>query len=335
MKVLIATAMYPTPENPAFGSFVRTQAESLKKAGVDVDVLVLEGWRRKLIYPRGIFQLRQRLASSSPDLVHAHYSYVGMIARTQWNLPVVVTYHGSDLLGEINEQGKKTWFSSSAVAAGQILSHFADAVIVQNKHMASKLKRKDVYIIPQEIDFEVFHPVPREEAQAALHLDPSKTYVLFAANPGIPVKRYPLAKAVAESLRQEDSTIELLVVYREPQTRLALFMSACDALIFTSYQEGSPNIVKQAMACNLPIVATDVGDVRELISDTEGCYVSKPTVSEFVDRVGQVLCRRRRTCGREHVRALANGVVAQKLVRVYEETLEGRTWRTNVGAAKT
>src|SRR5438874_11912299 len=79
MKVLVMTAMYPTPANPAFGSFVRTQAESLKRAGVDIEVLVLGGRFRKLIYPQGIFQLRGRLAGSSIDLVHAHYSYVGMI----------------------------------------------------------------------------------------------------------------------------------------------------------------------------------------------------------------------------------------------------------------
>jgi glycosyltransferase involved in cell wall biosynthesis len=78
------------------------------------------------------------------------------------------------------------------------------------------------------------------------------------------------------------------------------------------------------MACNLPIVATDVGDVRELISNTGACYISKPQVDEFVDRLGQVLRHRGRTRGREHVRALANGVVAQKLIRVYEEILKRR-----------
>ena len=80
MKVLIATAIYPTLGNPGFGSFVRTQAESLKKAGIDVDVLVLEGRPRKLIYPKGVFQLRNRLAGSSINLVHAHYSYTGMVS---------------------------------------------------------------------------------------------------------------------------------------------------------------------------------------------------------------------------------------------------------------
>src|ERR1700739_552164 len=118
MKVLIMTAIYPTPENPAFGSFVRTQAESLKRAGISVDVLVLKGRFRKLIYPKGIFQLRRYLASGRFDLVHAHYSYVGMVARTQRKVPVVVTYHGDDLLGTVGRNGRKTLASSLIVAGG-------------------------------------------------------------------------------------------------------------------------------------------------------------------------------------------------------------------------
>ena len=98
MKVLIMTAIYPTVDNPAFGSYVRTQSESLQRAGLDVEMLVLSHRHRKLIYPLAIFQLRERLACSAVDLVHAHYGLVGLIARTQWKVPVVVTYHGSDVL---------------------------------------------------------------------------------------------------------------------------------------------------------------------------------------------------------------------------------------------
>src|SRR6266446_6588697 len=140
MKVLVMTAMYPTPANPAFGSFVKTQSESLKRACVEIEVLVLAGRFRKLIYPKGIFQLRRRLAGSSIDLVHAHYSYVGMIARTQWKVPVVVTYHGDDLLGTVNKRGKKTLPSALIVTAGRILARCVDAAIVQSQEMAHKLE---------------------------------------------------------------------------------------------------------------------------------------------------------------------------------------------------
>src|SRR5882724_4607626 len=135
MKVLIVTAMYPRPEAPAFGSFIRTQVESLKRARVETELLVLAGQPRKLIYPKGIIQLRHRLADNSIDLVHAHYGYVGMVARTQWKVPVVVTYHGDDLLGTINAQGRQTYLSRFVAGAGQILGRLANAVIVQSKQM--------------------------------------------------------------------------------------------------------------------------------------------------------------------------------------------------------
>ena len=208
--------------------------------------------------------------------------------------------------------------------AGRLLGNQADAVIVKSREMASKLKREDVHIIPHEIDFDVFQPVEKEKARALLSLDLHKKYLLFAANPKIPVKRFPLAQAVAEELQKQDPSVELLAIYKETQDRLALFMSACDALIFTSYQEGSPNVVKQAMACNLPIVSTDVGDVRDVIGSTKGCYVCKPDVKEFAECLAGALSRGERTQGREKVRHLSGPAVAQRVIAVYEQVLSRR-----------
>lgn len=324
MKVLIMTAMYPTPENPAFGSFVRTQAESLRRAGVTVEVLVLDGRFRKLIYPKGVLQLRQRLKGGGFDLVHAHYSYVGMVARTQWHVPVVVTYHGDDLLGTVDERGHTTAKSRLIANAGRKLAQYVDASIVQTQQMFRTIPKGNVFIIPHEVDFEIFKPTDRQYARALLGLADRKKYLLFAANPKIPVKHFPLALAVAKELTRRDPTVELVVVYKETQERLALYMSGCDVLVFPSYQEGSPNIVKQAMACNLPIVATDVGDVRQIIGDCRGCYICAPSVHQFADRISQILLSYKRTDGRRHVRHLDTPAVSRKVIAVYEEVMRKR-----------
>lgn len=321
MKVLIVTAIYPTADNPAFGSYVRTQAESLQAAGIDVEMLVLKDRYRKLIYPKAILQLRRRLASSPIDLVHAHYGFVGMVARTQWKVPVVVTYHGSDILGWINSRGERERLGAMIAGAGRMLARCVDAAIVQSDEMAGTLRKSNAYIIPHEVDFKIFQPTQREQARAILGLDPGKKYLLFAANPKVGVKRFPLAEAVGKRLASQDPAVELLVVSKETQQRLALYMSACDALVFPSYQEGSPNIVKQAMACNLPVVSTDVGDVRQVIGATKDCYVCKSTVPEFAARISEILVHRRRTDGRERIRHLESSSVAQKVIEVYEEVL--------------
>lgn len=326
MKVLIVTAMYPTAENPAFGSFVRSQVEFLNRAGVDVDVLVLKGRFRKLIYPRGIVQLRQRLHGVS--LVHAHYAYVGAVARTQWKVPIVLTYHGDDALGTFTERGY-TSRKSRVIAAGcRSLARYCDAVIVQSKQMADRFHHGNVNIIPHEVDLETFHLTDRQEARRQLGLSADKKYILFAANPDIPVKRFPLAKAATDLLQEQRTDIELIIACREPQPRLALYMNACDALVFPSYQEGSPNVIKQAMACNLPIVATDVGDVEEVIGKTRGCFISEASPQAFASALGTLISSPTRTTGREDVKHLAGPLVARRVVGLYEQVLRARPARS-------
>src|ERR1700730_14382930 len=187
MKVLILTAIYPTAENPAFGSYVRTQAESLEHAGVNIEMMVLRDRHRKLIYPKAILRLHQRLASGSVDLVHAHYGLVGMVARTQWRVPVVVTYHGSDILGWINRRGERAFLGTLIAAAGRMLARCVDAAIVQSDEMAGTLQNSNVYVIPHEVDLEIFQPTERDLARRVLGLDADKRYLLFAANPKVGV----------------------------------------------------------------------------------------------------------------------------------------------------
>src|SRR5262245_29086595 len=163
LRVLILTAMYPTEENPAYGSFVRSQVEALKRAGVEVELLALTGLK-KWKYFKAIFQLRHRLSRGSFDLVHAHFGYVGIVARTQWKVPVVVTFHGDDVLGTVNEHGKTTFGSSLMAKACKILSRWVDASVVQSREMGNTLKGNNACIIPHEVAFEVFHPVEKEHA---------------------------------------------------------------------------------------------------------------------------------------------------------------------------
>jgi glycosyltransferase involved in cell wall biosynthesis len=325
MKVLVATAMYPSAQRPAFGTFVRTQVESLRGIGVYVEPFVLDGRNRKLMYLRGIPQIRRRLACGDVDVVHAHYGYMGAVAGAQRAVPVVLTFHGSDLLGGVTGNGRPTLLSRGEVAASKFIARWIDTIIVQNQAMARLLRwHPHVHVIPHEVDLELFRPTDREEARRRLGLDPGRAYMLFAANPDKTVKRFPLAKSAVEILRNRDPSVELIVVFEETQDRLAMYMSACDALVFPSYQEGSPNIVKQAMACNLPIVATDVGDVAQVVEGTEDCFVVEPDAHSFADRLWTILKTRRRTSGRDRVSQFEGALVAARVRDVYSEVLDRR-----------
>lgn len=320
MRALIATAMYPTPERPAFGTFVRTQVESLRQIGVQAEPFVLQGSNRKLMYPRAVPALRRRLdRTPSVDVVHAHYGLVGAVARLQRRVPVVLTFHGDDLLGTIDEAGRTIPWSRLIAGGGRLLARTVDAVIVQSEQMAERVHAvREVHVIPHEVDMELFRPVDRALARARLGLDPDGHYVLFAASPSVPVKRFPLARDAVEFVRRDLPGAELLVVHQETQERLVQYMNACDVLAFTSFQEGSPNIVKQAMACNLPVVATDVGDVREIVSGTRGCTIVEPDVATVAEGLLRALRAGERSDGRERVQHLRPQAVARRVLRVYE-----------------
>lgn len=326
MRVLIVTRMYPTPQRPVFGTFVRSQVEALRAAGLDFELLVADQGRSRDAYRVALARVRDVARERSADIIHAHFCYPGVIARAQRALPVVVTFHGSDLLGDIGSDGKVTPRGRAQQAVGRTLTRFIDAAIVQSEPMAREVARRTpAYVIPHEVDLQLFRPVARVEACTALALDPGRKRILFAANPAMPVKGYPFAQAVAAQLRcARGIDADLHVVHLETQERLALHMNACDVLIFPSFQEGSPNIVKQAMACGLPLVATDVGDVRERVAGASRCLVRPRTERAFVEAIAELLEDPRRSDGRTRLSDLEPPIVARSVIGVYEDVLERR-----------
>jgi glycosyltransferase involved in cell wall biosynthesis len=327
MKVLIATRMYPTPQRPVFGTFVRTQVEALRAAGVDMELLVADGDRGTVAaYRAALARIHSVARERSADLIHAHFCYPGVVARAQRGLPVVVTFHGSDLLGDIGSDGRVTARGRVQRMLGRSLTRVIDAAIVQSEQMAHVVASSTpTYVIPHEVDLNVFRPWPRADACGRLGLDPDRKRLLFAANPSIPVKGFPFARSVAQGLNARGFDVDLHVVYRETQEVLAMHMSASDVLIFPSFQEGSPNIIKQAMACGLPLVTTDVGDVRERLEGAPGCFILPRTEGRFIDGIVTLLKRGERTDGPSRLADLLPQVVARRVIRVYEDVIEQRS----------
>ena len=316
MKVLTVTAIYPTPKQPEFGAFIRAQVESLKRAGVEMDVFVMFGKNRKLMYLEGIRQLPQHIAKGY-DVVHAHYSFSGFVARTQFKTPVVVSLMGSDLLGNVGDDGKQASYSWLLRWTAGALSRTVKAVIVKSDEMAANVPVK-THVIPNGVDFRTFQPIDKRAARAALGLAQDKTYVLFAAKPKNIRKGFDVAQAAFNQVANGDPCMELLVAHQETQERLALHFSACDVLLFPSMQEGSPNSVKQAMACNLPIIASGVGDIPQLFQHATRSIVCERNADAFAGALRQLLHTRERSNGREAIAHLDEAAVARQVIDVYE-----------------
>ena len=310
IRVLAVTNMYPSAGNPALGTFVQEQVESLRAKGVQVDVLFVNGPQRTLNYFTGILRYVWRMLRRGReyDLVHAHYVFSGLIARLQWSKPVILTHHGIEVI----------WGWQGPLS--RWVSRWVDRVIVTSRAVADSLGQGGVTTIPCGVDLDLFQPVPQEEARGRLDLDLDKRYVVYAGRTG-PEKRLDIIEEAISRLQARDPEVHLLLLTEKRHQVVPVYLSAADALVLASDFEGSPTVIKEAMACNLPLVSTDVGDVADLIGDTEGCYLCEQTAEDVADKLQRALSFGRRTEGRKAVQHLSLPAVADRIIEVYREVL--------------
>lgn len=311
MKVLLVTNMYPTPEEPAFGTFIYDQVMSLSQLGVEMDVLLINGRKSAWNYARGLLQFWGKLLTHRYHLIHAHYAMSGFIARLQFLYPLLVTYHGAEVADYV------PWWLKFFARRGH---HFFDQIIVVSQREKDLMihANERVHIIPGGVNFQTFYPMPREAARAQLGLPPEKPLVLWAGEHWQPVKRFELTQAAVELLKQRHPDVELVLVSGKPHAVIPLYMNACDVLALTSFSEGSPTVVKEAMACNLPVVSTDVGDVASIIAGVEHCYLTAPDPQAIADKLYQVMQTRPRTKGRDAIQHLDSTVVVRQVFEIYQ-----------------
>jgi len=309
MRVLTVTNMYPTVANPQFGIFVKEQVQSIRALGHDVDVLFVNGREGRLRhkgYALGVPNLWRQMRRSEYDVVHAHYVLTGLVARCQWGTPLVLTHHGIEV--QDGFQGSLCRWSRS----------FPDELIVVAQWMRDALGTPRAHVIPCGVDLSLFHPMPRAEARQVLGLDPGRRYVLFAGEWWRPEKRFHLVEAAVERLQRRHPDVELLKVDREAHWRVPLYMNAVDALTLVSTCEGSPMVVKEAVACGLPVIATDAGDAWDVIDQIEGCYRVQPEVGEIAARLEDALSPPRRIDGSIAAQNFSMDAIARDVVSVYQ-----------------
>ena len=319
MRVLVVTNMYPTEEQAAFGVFVHDQVESLRRLGIELDVLFVEGRKSKLKYLSAYPRFWKQLRRGKYDLIHAHYVLAGLIARAQWRLPVVLTHHGIEVL--------ESW---QAPLSKLVTPHF-DQVIVMSQEMKHKFDQKNIHIIPCGVDLDRFSPFPKEQARVALGLPADKPLVLWAGEHWRPEKRFDLVQKAMNILKKKDPSAELVLLSGKPHSDVPMYMNACDVLLLASDAEGSPMVVKEAMACNLPVVGTAVGDIPQVIGDVDGCYISTQDPGDIADKARLVLDDCLRTRGQERMERMSLEGIARQVAQVYDQAL-GRSAKEIISA---
>ncbi len=313
LRVLIVTAAYPTPSYPGRGLAIQPQVDALRALGLDITVNNFDARDRTINYLRGVESTMRLAKPTLYDVIHAHYVYAGLVARFQFRLPLVLSFLGSDVVDK-----RTRWLS-------KLVSRLVDAVIVKSNRIKGILGRRDAHVIPNGVNLDLFTPMSRSEARRALGLNETDRYVLFVGSRTSPAKRFDRAEASLKVLqnRAQYGDVKLLGIHNRtiPHSRMPLYLNAANVLLMTSDWEGSPNVIKEAMSCNLPIVSTDVGDVQELMAGTEGCYVTAHLPEEIAMHLACALDHGRPTNGRERIQPLADHNIAQRVVGVYRSVV--------------
>ena len=325
MRVLAVTNMYPSEEFPGRGVFVQEQIKSLVNLGLSVRVLFIDRRREgPSAYYRMGARLTREIAGFGPDLIHVMYGGVmaEQVLRRYHVRPILVTFHGSDLLGENLSGWWRKLISRYGVWCSKKAAKAADGIIVVARHLLRALPRAlqltKVRVVACGIDLERFRPLDPEPCRRQLRWSDESFHVLFASSNGDPVKRPGLARAAVAEALARGLPAELHFLSGVPNSEVPIWLSASDALLLTSLHEGSPTVVKEALACGLPIVSVNVGDVAERIETIEGCYLAQPDAGSLADKLCLVRHRRSRLDCRPRLKAISAFNIAQRLKTFYE-----------------
>jgi len=259
-------------------------------------------------YLRHVFSLRKHLRENPVDITHGHFIWSIIVCQFQHGCKRVGTFHGTDL----NDKYLR-WMARFFVIP------FLDKTIVVSPKMAAMIGRKDVSVIPCGIDIDMFHP--HESNTISIHplIDPKKKNILFASRFDRYEKNYPLAKE-AVLLLKRSYQINLIELKDRTRAEVNVLLNQVDLLLLTSLWEGSPQVVKEAMACNCPVVTTDVGDVRWLLDGVANSVITNHDPVELAAGIKKVIEDKRRTNGRERISqiSLDVGSIAAQIIDIYQ-----------------
>ena len=323
MKILIVGNNKPGH----FAPFVEEQARALQLQGCEVVFFGVQG-KGIMGYLRCLPALKRAIKQHQPDLIHAHYGLSGLLANLQRRVPVVTTYHGSDI-----NKPNILRFSKIAMrlsAHNIFVSQRNVTLALSPNSLITSCLKKRYTLLPCGVNL----PLPWCELQthwveqltlnqwAQEKLNAGVKHVLFAGAFNNAVKDPELAKAAIHELANEGVKVELIELKGYNRDQVNALMYNCDTLLMTSKTEGSPQVIKEAMACGCPIVSVDVGDVAERVSGVEGCYVvSSREPAAIAEALQQALAFSGKTNGRQRIieMGLNNEQVAERLMAIYKQ----------------
>jgi teichuronic acid biosynthesis glycosyltransferase TuaC len=305
--------------------FARRQASRLREAGVEVSLFHLRSRTSPIQLAREWARFRRRLRRAAPDVVHAHYGTVTALFAALGALgrPLVITYRGSDL----NPAARAApWHEKARAALGRILSQLAalraGRIVCVSGQLRDRLwwRRRHAVVLPSGVDPDVFFPQPQAEARQRLGWSDSERVILFHAGRDARIKRLDLAQRAADLARLALPSVRLEVLRGgTPPHRMPVLMNAADCLLLTSEAEGSPAVIQEALACNLPVVSVQAGDAAERLQGVRRSRLVARDPRALARALIDLLSAPGRSDGRNRIGECSARRMAIQLHRIYWE----------------
>ncbi len=295
--------------------FIKSQGDSLIKKGIVVDYYLIKG-KGLRGYITNILPLRKKIKHNKYDIIHAHYSFAAALTLlTFTNIPIVASYMGSDVYGSFNSKGKVKLSSYWSIILSLAIQPLLSYIICKSPNIRRYVFNKKTSLIPNGVDTSIFRDIELKKNKADIS-NRNKT-ILFLGDKKSVRKNYKLLVDAVKLINDWDC--EIIAPYPVRHSELSKFYSEADVLALPSIEEGSPNVIKEAMACNCPIVSTDVGDVKWLLGDLEGHYLSSFDAVDFSKKIKQAFIFGKRTCGRKRIYELGldSENIADRIITIY------------------
>jgi glycosyltransferase involved in cell wall biosynthesis len=295
-----------TTERP----FFREQVAALEARGIDCTTVTVPGPgndRRPSDFARFYARVLRAVQRDDFDLVHANYGLTVPFALAQPTRPVVATLWGSDVMSDLEWLVELTCRTAS----------LCDAVVAPSEQLSAAYPGEDV-VVPFGVDTDRFRPIDRETARERVGWPADADVLLFPYSTSRPVKNFELAKDVVARV---DGPVDLRTLSGVPHEEMPYYYNASDAVLVTSRHESGPMVVKEAAACNVPVISTPVGFAPTVLADVENAAVASGA-ADLAAELEAILASDRRTDGRAAVReSLSVDRMGESIERVDDRTL--------------
>ena len=317
--------MIPGEANGSSMIFARRQACSLAGQGVEVHMFHLRSRTSPTELYREWKRFRVRVKRVQPQVIHAHFGTMTALfaAWAAPRKPLVITCRGGDLNAPPATASRRArWRALAGRVLSQVAALRAARIVCVSRELRERLwwRRGSAVVLPSGVDPEVFRPEGRDCVRARLGWGGSERVVLFNAGLDPAVKRLDLARHAVALTQEFMEGVRLEILEGQtPAARVPELLNAADCLVLTSDREGSPTVIQEALACNLPVVSVDVGDAAERLLDVRHCAVVARDPASLAAELARGLRVPVRSNGRDRVQEFSACKIAGDLRRIYVE----------------